>query len=62
MPSKKPQFVIRTDKEVIEKIKVIAEENERSTSQHIVYLIKKEIEQYEKEKGEIIIDTKGTDI
>ena len=62
MPSKKPQFVIRTDKEVIDKIKVIAEENERSTSQHIVYLIKKEIEQYEQEKGEIIIDTRGTNI
>ena len=62
MPSKKPQFVIRTDKEVIDKIKVIAEENERSTSQHIVYLIKKEIEQYEKEKGEISIDTGGIDL
>ena len=62
MPSKKPQFVIRTDKEVIDKIKVIAKENERSTSQHIVYLIKKEIEQYEQEKGEISIGTGETNI
>lgn len=55
MPSKKPQFVIRTDQETIEKIKYIATENERSATQEIVYLIKSEIKKYEKEKGEIII-------
>ena len=58
MPSKKPQFVIRTDQETIEKIKYIATENERSTTQEIVYLIKSEIKKYEREKGEIHFESK----
>ena len=53
MPSKKPQFVIRTEKEVLEKIGYIAAENERSTTQEIVFLIKNHIKKYEKEHGEI---------
>lgn len=56
MPSKKPQFMIRTDKEIIDKITYIAQQNERSTTQEIVYLIKKEIKSYEKEHGTIIIE------
>lgn len=56
MPSKKPQFVIRTDKEILEKIAIIAEENERSTTQEIVYLIKQRIKQWENEYGEIKIE------
>ena len=55
MPSKKPQFVIRTEKEIIEKIGYIAEENERSTTQEIVYLIKKRIREYEDQNGSINI-------
>ena len=62
MPSQLPKIVARTDKETIEKFKIIAEYNQRSVSQQMVYLVKKEIEQYEQEKGEIIIDTRGTDI
>lgn len=56
MPSKKPQFVIRTDNETLEKIKYIAKENERSTTQEIIYLVKQEIKKYEAEKGEIPIE------
>lgn len=55
MPSKKPQFVIRTDQETIDKIIYIAKENERSGTQEIVYLIKQKIKQYEKENGIIEI-------
>ena len=40
MPSKKPQFVIRTEQDIIDKIAAIAKENERSTTQEIVFLIK----------------------
>ena len=58
MPSTKPQFVIRADQNTIDKIKYIAERNERSATQEIVYLIKKEIETYEKEKGEIILESR----
>lgn len=60
MPSKKPQFVIRADQSIIDKIKYIAEQNERSATQEIVYLIKKEIAEYEREKGEIIIEQDET--
>lgn len=56
MPSKKPQFVIRTDNETLDKIKYIAKENERSTTQEIIFLIKQEIKKYESEKGEIPIE------
>ncbi len=55
MPSKKPQFVIRTDKEVLQKIAYIAQENERNSTQEIVYLIKQRIKEYEAEHGEIVI-------
>lgn len=56
MPSKKPQFVIRADQEILDKIAYIAEENERSTTQEIVYLIKQRIKQWESENGTINID------
>lgn len=55
MTSKLPQFVIRTDKETIEKIKYIANENERSATQEIVYMIKQRIKSYEAINGKINI-------
>lgn len=55
MPSKKPQFVIRTEQEILDKIAHIAHENERSSTQEIVYLIKQRIKAYEAEHGEIIL-------
>ena len=60
MPSKKPQFIIRTDKEILDKIAYIARENERSSTQEIVYLIKKKIKEFEAENGEIILPEKPT--
>lgn len=56
MPSKKPQFVIRTDQEVLDKIAHIAKENERSTTQEIVHMIKQRISAYEAIHGEIKTD------
>ena len=58
MPSKKPQFVIRTEHEVLDKIAYIARENERNSTQEIVYLIKQRIKSYEQEHGEIQIEEK----
>lgn len=55
MPSKKPAILIHADQEIIDKIKFIAKENERSATQEIVYAIKKEIKQYEKENGKIML-------
>lgn len=56
MASKLPQFVIRAEKETLDKIKYIAEENERSATQEIVYMIKQRIKAYESIHGEIKID------
>lgn len=59
MPSKKPQFVIRAEQEILDKIAYIASENERSSTQEIVYLIKQRIKSYEQEHGEIQIEEKS---
>ena len=56
MPSQLPKIVARTDQKTIDKFKKIAKENERSISQEMIYLVKKEISKYEKENGEIIIE------
>ena len=53
MPSKLPQFSIRTEQEIIDKIAYIAEKNERSTNKEITYLLKNRIQTYEAENGEI---------
>lgn len=58
MPSKKPKIVAYTDQETLDKITKIAKKNVRSLSQEIVYLVKKEIEHYEKEHGEIKLEGK----
>lgn len=55
MPSNKPKIVAYTDDKILEKIKKIAKENERSVSQEVVYLIKKEIQKYEEKNGKINI-------
>lgn len=55
MASKLPQFVIRADKEIFDKISHIAEENERSMNQEIIHTLKKHIRRYEEDNGEIKI-------
>lgn len=56
MPSNLPKIVARTEKEIIDKLRIIAKENERSVSQEMIYLVKKEIKKYEAERGEIKLD------
>lgn len=55
MPSQLPRYTLRIEKEILEKLNVIAKNNERSTNQEIVYLIKKHVEKYENQNGNIII-------
>lgn len=55
MPSTKPRFTVRAEQEVLDKIGYIAEQNERTTTQEIVFLIKQRISQYEQENGKIEI-------
>lgn len=53
MPSNLPRLTVRMEQELINKINKIAEEENRSTNQQITYIMKKYIEQYEKEHGRI---------
>ena len=53
MPSDKPVIAVRTTREIIEKMKIISEENGRSISKETEILIKKHIKRYEEYNGEI---------
>lgn len=53
MPSKLPSYPVRAKQEIFEKMKVIADSNERSLNQEIVYLMKRHIEEYEKTHKEL---------
>lgn len=53
MPSDKPKIVIYTDKEIIEKLDLIASKQNRSRGNMGETIIKEYIEQYEKEHGRI---------
>ena len=51
----KPQFSLRLDIEVHMKIKKIAENESRSMTNMIEYILKKEIASYESQYGEIVL-------
>lgn len=53
MPSDVPRLTVRMEQELINKINMIAKKENRSTNQQINYILKKYIEQYEKENGRI---------
>lgn len=56
MGSNKPVLAVRTTREIIEKMKVISEENNRSMSCEVELLIKKYIKRYEEDNGEIKVE------
>lgn len=56
MPSYKPRITVYTDEDTSMKIAYIAKKENRSASNLTEYLIKKAIDEYEKENGEIIIE------
>ena len=53
MPSKLPSYPLRAEKEIFEKMKKIAKENERTLNQEIVRIMKIHIEEYEKTHKEL---------
>ena len=53
MPSDLPRLTVRTEQEIIDKMNIIAKKENRSTNQQINHVLKKYIEQYEKENGRI---------
>lgn len=56
MPSNKPIIAVRTTHEIIEKMKIISEDNGRSVSKEVELLIKKHIDRYEDDNGKIHIE------
>ena len=53
MPSDKPKIVIRTEQETIDKLDIIAKEQNRSRANLAEYILKDFISNYEKENGRI---------
>ena len=53
MPSDKPKIVIRTEQETIDKLNIIAKEQNRSRANLAEYILKDFISKYEKENGRI---------
>lgn len=53
MPSDMPRVTLRIEQEYIDKLKAIADENERSLNQEIVFTLKQRIKEYEEQKGRI---------
>ena len=59
MPSNKPVILIRTNDDIKKKIEKIADENSRSVSKEVEYLLKRHIKRYEDDNGEIKINEKA---
>ncbi len=53
MPSDKPQILIRTDKELITKLDIIAKKQNRSRANLAETILKEYVEQYEQEQGRV---------
>ena len=53
MPSDKPKIVIRTEQSIIDKLDIIAREQNRSRANLAEYIIKDFISQYEENHGKI---------
>lgn len=60
MASNLPTIMVRTQKEVIDKLKVISKENGRSMSKEVETLIKNHIRKYEIDNGEIQVEEQGS--
>ena len=52
-----PQYAFRCDEITIKKLEHIAKENTRTRNQEMKHIIKEYISKYEKENGEIIIES-----
>jgi len=55
MASNLPQFTYRTDRETLDKLKVISEYNFRTVNKEVDLLVKRHIAEYEAEHGEIVV-------
>ncbi|MGK0551943.1 Arc family DNA-binding protein [Enterococcus faecalis] len=53
---KNPHFAIRIPKELLEKLKYIAEYNARSANKEIEFLVRTHVNNFEKEHGKIKVN------
>lgn len=53
MPSDLPQFTVRMDPELLEKLRYIAEYHARSANREIEMLVKRHVEKFEQTHGKI---------
>jgi len=56
MPSKKPRLHSYTTQLIVDKFKVVADSNSRSSSKELEFIVKEHIKNFEKENGEIKFD------
>lgn len=56
MPSNKPIIKANTEQWIIDKMKIVAEENSRSLAKEVEFACKQHIKKFELEHGEIKID------
>lgn len=61
MPSTKPQILIRTDKELIERIDKIASEQRRSRANMCELILSEYVEQYEAAKNQEFLKSQNID-
>ena len=54
MPSDLPRFTLRVERELMDKLKYIAEYNARSSNRELEMLIRNHIRKFEKEHGKIL--------
>lgn len=57
MPYKHPHFAIRIPKDLLQKLKYIAQHNSRSANKEIEQLVKQHVQNFEKIHGKIDIDS-----
>lgn len=55
MPSNLPQFTVRVDRELLDKLRYIAEYNARSANGEVALLIRKHVTNFERKHGEITL-------
>ena len=53
MSYKLSKFTLRIDAELLKKLRIIADYNDRSTNKELITLIRKHIKEFEKKYGEL---------
>ena len=56
MASDQGKFTVRTDRELLQKLKYVAEYNARSANKEMEVIMKRHVEAFEKKNGKITFD------